>query len=108
MKKRKYQELASRLRRKALTSYCKYSVSALGFNRKGELIGTSRNRPRFNKYGGGIHAEMELMRKSGPGLKTILICRTNKNGDLLPIHPCMACSSKARELGIKILTLLEI
>ena len=89
----------------AQRSTCKHKVSAIGFDRKGNIIGYSHNIPRFCKYGGGLHAEMRLMSKYGQKLKSIVICRTNVSGDLKPIKPCNACSSKAFDLGIKILTI---
>lgn len=54
--------------------------------------------------GGGVHAEMQVMLKGGPGLKTILICRVGRGGDILPIDPCPTCKRKADELGIKIIS----
>lgn len=96
-----------RLVKKAMQSHCNYKVAAFGFNKKGELIYQSVNKHRFTRKGGGIHAEMEVMLKAGPGLKTIIICRTNRSGDLLPIDPCPTCAGKADELGIKIKTVKE-
>ena len=91
--------------RKAAQSICRYKISALGFNKKGECIYKSSNSPRFHRYGGGIHAEMRVMKMAGPSLYSIFICRVNNKGDLLPIDPCPMCQAKARELGIKITTI---
>lgn len=98
--------------KKALNqNICKYKISALGFNKKGELIYKAFNKPSkksFNeKKGDGIHAEMTVMLKSGPSLHSILICRVNSSGDLLPISPCKSCQQKADELNIKIYSLKE-
>lgn len=90
---------------KAKQSKCDFKISAIGFNKKGELIGSSFNVSRIPKKGGGIHAEMKLMARYREHLKTILICRTNQSGDLLPIDPCDACARKAQELGIKIISI---
>lgn len=98
-------DVVKRAINKALTSQCKYCVSALGFNRRGELIYSASNRPRFSREGGSVHAEMGVMLKAGPGLRTIVLCRANRAGDLLPISPCHTCAKKAEELGIKIITL---
>ena len=95
-------ELINRAIKKAKQSICKYKISAMGFDKKGNLIGTAFNRPRFSRHGGSYHAEKELMAQYGDNLKTIIICRTNSNGDLLPIDPCPSCLEKATELGIKI------
>lgn len=92
-------------RKKAGQSNCRYKISALGFNRKGEFIGATFNIKRFMRKGGGIHAEMKLMSIYGTLLKRIIICRVNRNGDFLPIHPCKTCQKKANELNIKIITI---
>jgi cytidine deaminase len=91
--------------KKAMQSQCRFKVSAVGFDNKGKLIGTTMNAPRFSKYGGGFHAEMRLMARYGKNLKTIVICRVGNKGDMLPIDPCKMCQNKANELGIKIVTL---
>jgi hypothetical protein len=91
--------------RKARQSICRYKISAIGFNKRGEIIGKVCNSPRFYRKGGGVHAEMKLMRTAGPGLHTIIICRINNRGDILPIGPCEFCAEKAMELGIKIKTI---
>lgn len=89
---------------KALQSSCTYKVSAIGLNKKGEVTYKAFNKSRFMKFGGGIHAEMEVMLKGGPGIRTIIICRVGNSGDILPIHPCTVCKTKANELGIRILS----
>lgn len=98
----------NRIIKKATKSSCHYRISALGINKKGELIGVSTNTPRFSKLGGGSHAEINLMKKVGPSLKTIIICRTNPKGKVMPIHPCEVCQTKADELGIKIIPLHKL
>jgi cytidine deaminase len=104
----KQQYLIEKARQKALKSKCNYKIAALGFNHKGEMIGSAFNKPRFERHGGGLHAEMNVMLKSGPSLKTIIICRVNKHGKFLPIHPCTTCRTKAKELDIKIVTINEL
>jgi len=99
-------DIIKRAKRKAKTSACRYSVSALGFNHKGELIRTATNRPRFTRYGGGVHAEMEIMRTT-KNVKTIIICRVGASGELRPIDPCKRCRAKAEELGVQIVTIRE-
>jgi cytidine deaminase len=90
---------------KALKSTCNYKVSAIGLNRKGDIIGTAMNKHRYCRYGGGLHAEMELVRKYGRKVKTIVICRVNNNGDILPIDPCDVCKKMLGKLGIEIVTI---
>lgn len=93
--------------KKARQSVCRFKISAIGLNKKGEVIYTTCNSPRFSKKNGGYHAEMKCMKNAGPSLETIIIFRINNNGDLLPIEPCDMCSTKAKENGIKILTLKQ-
>lgn len=90
--------------KKAEQSECRFRISAIGINKRGEVISKSTNRQRFTRKGGGLHAEMLLMRKHKRALKTIIICRIGNGGDILPIEPCATCAEKAEELGIKIIT----
>ncbi len=95
--------------RKAKKSLCSHRVSAIGLNKKGEIIGKTFNSPWLDKRRGNSHAEMALMKRySKRGLKTIIITRVNKSGELLPIDPCDVCARTARELGIKIKTIRSI
>ena len=93
------------LQQKACQSVCRYKISALGINKKGEVVGVSSNKPRFNRHHGGLHAEAELIRKYGSKIKTIIICRVNQNGGLLPIKPCVACDKLSKKMGIKIVSI---
>jgi tRNA(Arg) A34 adenosine deaminase TadA len=94
--------------KKASQSSCRFKVSAIGFNRKGDLIGTAVNQHRISKPGCSIHAEIALIKKMGRNLSTIIICRTNKTGGILPIHPCKTCANIASRYGIVIKTIGEI
>jgi len=96
----------ARLRRKAGTSTCKAMVGAVAVGGSGPLA-YSRNRHRFSRYGGGVHAEQALMARFGRRISTIIICRVAPAGHLLPISPCATCSRKASELGIGIVSLFE-
>jgi tRNA(Arg) A34 adenosine deaminase TadA len=89
---------------KALQSRCRYKVAAIGFNRKGDVVTTAVNKPLFASHHGGQHAEMEVLRKK-KGVTSIVICRVNKSGDLLPIDPCSKCFGVCNKLGIKIYSL---
>ena len=88
--------------KKASQSLCRYCVSAIGFDAKGKFLAQARNYPRFHRLGGGVHAEMALLRKSGPKLKSIILCRTNKLGTLKPISPCKNCQRILDKKGIKV------
>ena len=97
--------IVERARKKATESICRTKVSALGFNRDGALVLTATNRPRFSREGGGVHAEMRILRRAKQmGVISILIARVNRSGDLLPIDPCDVCSSTAEKLGVRIYT----
>lgn len=93
-----------RLKRKASKSKCVFRVAAVGLNKKHELVGISFNTPRFMKHGGGLHAEARLMKRYGSLIKTMYICRTGKDSELLPIRPCSKCMEIAKSLGIKIIS----
>ncbi len=91
--------------KKAKQSNCTHRISAIGFNSKMECVAKTINMHRFNHKGGGIHAERRLMLQyRQKGIKTILICRIGSSGTPLPIDPCTVCAQKAKELGIKIVT----
>lgn len=105
MKPREIEKLAIK---KAVKSPCVYKISALGFNRKGDLIGSSTNKKYKCQHNMGKHAEMELMKRYGKSLSTIIICRVNPKGVMLPISPCKRCSKMADNYGISISTLREI
>jgi len=98
-------DLICRIKKKAIKSFCRYRIAAFGLNRKGEILYVSNNKPRFERKGGGIHAEMNVMLNSGPSLHTIILCRVNRTGNIRPIDPCPVCLKKSIELKIKILTI---
>lgn len=93
--------------KKAKQSGCRYKISAIGVNKKGEIIYKSTNKFRLPKKGSGLHAEMEVMKNCGKNLDTIYIVRVNKSGFMLPIDPCNMCRTKAEELGVKIVSLTK-
>lgn len=98
--------VVNRLVKKAVASQCRYKVSAVAYDAKGDVLGYSCNKIRFGRKGGGIHAEMVLMAQYKDLIKTILICRANRKGELMPIVPCDTCKRKAEQLGIKIYTVM--
>lgn len=91
--------------KKAVQSNCRYRISAIGLNKKGEVFCAVTNKRRFYHKYGGKHAEMLLMETAGKGLKTIIICRVGVSNKIVPIEPCMVCRNKAQELGIKIFSI---
>ena len=90
---------------KALQSSCRFKISAIGLNRKGDIIDYSCNHVRYQKDKGGLHAEQLLIRRNGRKLKTIIICRVNNSGDILPIEPCEKCKKIAKRYDIKIVSI---
>jgi len=95
--------MTNRLIRKAATSVCNYKVAAVALDHEGSMFAYANNKPRHMRQGGGEHAEMVLMRRYGRAISKILIVRTNKSGDILPIDPCESCAAVAKGLGIKIM-----
>lgn len=94
------------LKKKATQGNCLHKISALGFNHKGELVARGSNKKRFQRPQGGNHAEEEIFRVAKrKGIKTVLICRISRTGNLLPIDPCEKCASIAKKLGIKIISI---
>ena len=92
--------ITTRLKNRAKQSSCRFKISAAAFDRKGILLGTSVNKPRFIKFGGGIHAEMSLIHQYKKRIKHITLCRIGKNGNFLPIEPCDSCRKVINILGI--------
>ena len=100
-------QIISALRKKALTSHCTYRVSAIAFDKKGEILGISRNAYGLStRQGAGRHAERELIKRYKDLIKTIVICRSGGSGKLLPIDPCPMCKKIADKLGIKIISIV--
>lgn len=97
-----------RLKKKANQSSCIFKVAALGFNKKGECVASSVNKPFLNKKGGGIHAEEQLFKVAKKkGIVKILLCRVGRSGELRPIKPCCSCSKTAKKLGITIVSIMN-
>lgn len=96
-------QLIKSLKSKASQSSSNFKISAFGLNAKNEIVIKTTNVPRFKK---GIHAEELVFRVAAQkNIKTIIICRIGKTGNLLPIDPCPSCAATAKKLGIKIISL---
>lgn len=98
------------LKRKANQSLSKYRISAIAFDKKGDVLGIATN--QHSRYGiensnkfMGMHAERILMERYGKNIKTIVIARIGWTGELRPVDPCRMCSSIAKKLGIKIVSI---
>lgn len=97
---------------KASHSACTYKVSAVAFDKKGNILGHATNKHSvwdvldFGKGRAGTsrHSERELLKRYGQNIKSILICRVGRSGEILPIDPCPACRKAANKYGIKIVS----
>lgn len=103
-------------RQKASNSGCTYRVSAIAFDRKGDILGTASNKHAVwnvvqndpcgrGRRGTARHAERILCAKYGKHIKTIVICRVGKSGELRPIDPCPTCAKVAAKMGVKIVSI---
>lgn len=101
-------QIVSMLCRKAKQAQSTYKISAMAFNHKGELLGCATNGFRTENLkparGTGCHAERKLMARYAHNIRTIIICRIGKTGDLLPIEPCAVCQKIADKMGIRIIS----
>ena len=94
--------------KKASQSPCKAKVSAIGLNKHGKVISTACNHPRFSKYGGGVHAEIKALARGGDKIRSIIIYRVGKLGDILPIECCPACRKVLDKKGINVYSIKPI
>lgn len=100
------------LKEKAKKSDCTYKVSAIAFDKKGDILGHVSNRHAMwdvikkengvGRAGTAQHSERLLMKRYKGLVKSILICRVGHSGILRPIDPCPACKKVADKLGVKI------
>lgn len=105
--------VAHLLKEKASHSPCTYKVSAVAFDKKGNILGHATNKHSkwdVLDYGEGragtaMHAERILIKRYSQNIKTILICRVGRSGELRPIDPCPACKKAAEKYGIKIMSI---
>lgn len=103
------------LKAKAIKSPCTYKVSAIAFDKKGDILGTASNSHSRNwnvldkndsgRSNTGEHAEAQLFDRYGSNIKTILICRVGRSGILRPISPCPTCQKIASKYGAKIISI---
>ena len=93
--------------RKASQSTCCYRISAIGLNKRGDILGSSTNKHGGQGRGKGRHAEIELIKRYGSKIKIIILCRIGGGGDILPIKPCDNCQKVIDKMGIKVLTVQE-
>lgn len=107
--------VAELLKEKASHSPCTYRVSAVAFDAKGDILGHATNSHAVNwdvldkcprgRAGTSQHAERILLRRYRDLVKTIVICRIGRGGELLPIDPCPVCRKVASKYGAKIISI---
>jgi cytidine deaminase len=101
-------EIKQKAIKKAGQSISKFKISAIAFTKNGNIIASATNRPRFDREGGGQHAEMAVLEKAGSkNVASIVLCRIGNGGDILPIEPCKRCQKVLDKEGIKVLTVRE-
>ena len=100
-------EIKNRLRKKANQSQCNFKVAAIAFDKQGKILGFANNKFKFSRRMGGIHAEEALIAQYRKNIAKILICRTGRGGDFLPIEPCEKCQKLAKKFNIKIMSIME-
>lgn len=91
--------------KKARRTPCHFKVFAIGFDRSGDYLGTATNAPRFSKLGGGVHAEMRLLKRYGPRICTMIIGRSTAGGRLRSMKVCAACKRVLDAKKIKVTTI---
>ena len=108
--------LVDLLQEKATHSPCTYKISAICFDKKGNVLGHATNSHSKNwnvldKCGEGRegttrHAERVLLERYRDLVKTIVICRIGRSGNLRPINPCKTCIKAAAKYGAKIISVM--
>lgn len=98
-------DLLKKAIQKAKQSNSKYKISAIGFTKKFDYIGMTKNNVANLPRGGGHHAEHRLILKYGKSIKYIALVRVGHSGELLPIDPCKSCQRLIDLLEIKVITI---
>ena len=106
--------IISLLKEKACHSACTYKVSAIALDKKGCVLGHMTNKHSVwnviekdghGRAGTARHSERLLMQRYQGVVKTIILCRVGRSGELRPIDPCPVCSKIAAKLGVKIVSI---
>ena len=104
------------LQEKATHSPCTYKISAIALDKKGDILGhvTNSHSKNWNvlekdgigREGTARHAERILFERYKDLVKTVIICRIGRAGDLRPIDPCKTCQKVAAKYGAKIVSVM--
>lgn len=94
----------------ALKSECKIKVGCIIFYKK-NVISCGYNKfraakklhPKFVKWKGSIHAEVDAILKARADLKgaSLLVVRINNKGEMRLAKPCVNCMKYIEHVGIK-------
>jgi len=104
-----------RLKAKAASSPCTYKISGIAISEHGNILGYATNshskwqvliKTPVGRAGTAEHVERILLKRYTNKVKTIIICRCGRKGDLLPIDPCPACQKAAAKYGVKIVSVM--
>lgn len=95
--------------KKTKNGVCTYKVTAMCFDEHKQYIGMCTNtKGQYTKENLGYpakHAEQLAIKKFHSRLKTIVLLRTNKKGDFLPIECCPVCKSLCEKFNIEVLSI---
>jgi len=92
---------------KAYKSQCRFRVAAAVFDRRWKLLSLKSNAPRFDRYGGSVHAEMAALKEAGKTATYLILCRVGHKGAILDIHPCKTCQRIINKYQVKVILLKE-
>jgi cytidine deaminase len=96
----------NRLWRYAHKSPCRYRIAAMAISHKGEIIAMATNKQRFMTTGGGIHAEINVLRKcKAEGIAKLFLVRIGAGGAVRPIKPCQRCQKLLNKLNITVVSM---
>lgn len=108
---KKYHNIKNLMQKKSKNNcHTNYFITAMAFNKKNELLGISNNKVGLRnhcKFGCGLHAERELIKKYKSNIKTIFLYRRGHSFNILPIHPCKTCQKVINKYNIKVVLLHE-
>ena len=99
------------LKKKADKAPCTYRISGIAYSKKGNILGIATNKHStwdvmakipLGRAGTAEHCEKRLIERFKRRIKTIVICRIGKSGNILPIDPCDNCRKLAEKYGITI------
>jgi len=99
-------QLTTRMIKKGISVINTYKVVCAAFNHHGDLLGIVSNTFRNDNVKparfAGYHAEMRALHRWGTAIKSLVLMRTGRSGDILPIDCCPKCEAVLNKLEIKV------